>query len=448
MALLDAVQAVVDAVPRDADRAVRVVDALLHEALAHEASDLHLESRRDGLLAKMRLDGRMHVAAWLGLELRDPVLTRLKVMARLVIYQSLAPQDGRFEVQWDGAPTDCRVAFLPTLHGEKVVVRLHTRRRATMALGDLGMSAGLQERVGALLQQSQGAIFLTGPSSSGKTTTIYAMLRELGRLRGDAANIVTLEDPIEADLETVSQTQVRPDQGMTFDQGLRTLLRQDPDVIMVGEVRDAPTAAIAVQAALTGHLVISTVHSGRASGVFARLLNMGIEPFLVASAVRAVVAQRLVRRLCPECRVERMAGNTGTEDSGTGSAQTAGPGNSGTGSARHLGPCLSPNYLPALLAGVARWWEPAGCPACDGMGFRGRTGLFELLENDEGVSDLVLARAPESRIRAYMEGSLEQENSGTENSRSPHSVWTLPRDGAAKVAEGVTAPSEVLAVLA
>ena len=382
------------------NRVVEAVELLLREALRRRASDLHLECKRDDVLVKFRLDGRLHVAARLDRAFRDLFLTRLKVMAQLVIYQTFTPQDGRFEMEWEGRPIQCRVAFLPTLHGEKVVVRLPERRQAEMELQDLGMNDAVRARVERLLRRSQGAVVLTGPSSSGKTTTIYAMLKAIWRLRGESANIATLEDPIEADLGVVSQTQVRADQGMTFEQGLRTLLRQDPDVLMIGEVRDATTAQIAIQAALTGHLVINTIHSGRASGVFARLLNMGVEPYLVASAVMGVIAQRLVRQLCPKCRVER-----------------------------RRPPCEAP---PAPLDKLERWWEPVGCAECEGIGYRGRTGVFEMLEMDEGLRDLVLARAPESRIRALLAAG---------------GIPDLASDAAGKVSLGVTSPEEVLMCL-
>jgi general secretion pathway protein E len=389
-----------EAIPANDNRIVEAVDLLLREALRRRASDLHLECKRDDVLVKFRLDGRLHVAARLDRALRDSFLTRLKVMAQLVIYQTFTPQDGRFEMEWEGRPIQCRVAFLPTLHGEKVVVRLPERRQAEMELQDLGMNDAVRARVERLLRRSQGAVILTGPSSSGKTTTIYAMLKAIWRLRGESANIATLEDPIEADLGVVSQTQVRADQGMTFEQGLRTLLRQDPDVLMIGEVRDASTAQIAIQAALTGHLVINTIHSGRASGVFARLLNMGVEPYLIASAVMGVIAQRLVRQLCARCRVE-------------------------CSGASHEAP-------PAPLDSLQRWWEPVGCEACEGIGYRGRTGVFEMLEMDEGLRDLVLARAPESRIRAFLAAA------GTPD---------LAADVMTKVSEGVTSPEEGLLCL-
>jgi general secretion pathway protein E len=382
------------------NRVVEAVELLLREALRRRASDLHLECKRDDVLVKFRLDGRLHVAARLDRAFRDLFLTRLKVMAQLVIYQTFTPQDGRFEMEWEGRPIQCRVAFLPTLHGEKVVVRLPERRQAEMELQDLGMNDAVRARVERLLRRSQGAVVLTGPSSSGKTTTIYAMLKAIWRLRGESANIATLEDPIEADLGVVSQTQVRADQGMTFEQGLRTLLRQDPDVLMIGEVRDAVTAQIAIQAALTGHLVINTIHSGRASGVFARLLNMGVEPYLVASAVMGVIAQRLVRQLCPKCRAER--------------SRPA---------------CEAP---PAPLDKLERWWEPVGCAECEGIGYRGRTGVFEMLEMDEGLRDLVLARAPESRIRALLAAG---------------GIPGLASDAAGKVSLGVTSPEEALMCL-
>ncbi|HNY26150.1 MAG TPA: GspE/PulE family protein [Candidatus Sumerlaeota bacterium] len=395
------IQPLIDALPRDDNRAVAAVDLLLREALARRASDLHLECKRDGMLVKMRLDGRLHVAARLGLDWRDALLTRLKVMARLIVYRTRTPQDGRLEVEWEGRPVPCRVSTLPTLHGEKVVVRLAESRQAEMNLRDLGMDEDLQDRVGRLLDASQGALLLTGPASSGKTTTIYAMLRAIHQRRGESANIVTLEDPIEADLGIVSQTQVEAEQGLTFESGLRSLLRQDPEVIMIGEIRDAATAQIAIQAALTGHLLISTVHSGRAPGVFVRLIHMGVEPFLAASAIRAVLAQRLVRRLCPDCRQPR--------------------------SSREQGP------LPAPFDTLETWWEPQGCPRCASIGLQGRIALFETLEVDDPLRELILERAPEVRFRELLDAQ------GWEG---------LTRDAKAKIAHGLTSPQEAMLCLA
>ncbi|MBN1866548.1 type II/IV secretion system protein [Candidatus Sumerlaeota bacterium] len=396
MPLLEQIAPLIESVPRDENRAVEVVNRLLNEALRRDASDLHLECKRDALVAKMRLDGRLHVAARIGLDLRSAVLTRLKVMSQLVIYQSSLPQDGRFEMEWQGTPIQCRVAFLPTLHGEKVVIRLPERGRARMELADLGMREDFLKGVEEVLEGAQGAVLLTGPSSSGKTTTIYAMLKALWRMRGEAANIATLEDPIEADLGVVSQTQVRAEQGLTFEKGLRTLLRQDPDVMMIGEMRDAATAHTGIEAALTGHLVISTIHSGRASGVFVRLLDMGVEPYLVASAVRAAIAQRLVRRLCAHCRIER------------------------------------PETPTAPFAGVEKSFGPGSCEACDGIGYKGRTGVFESIRMDDALSRLILDRAPESRLRDLL---------------SRVGNFDMTADLAAKVREGATSVQEALLCL-
>jgi len=395
------IQPRVDALPRDDERAVAAVDLLLREALTRRASDLHLECNRDTLLVKMRLDGRLYVAARFGLDWRDALLTRLKVMARLIVYRTRTPQDGRLEIEWEGRPVPCRVSTLPTLHGEKVVVRLAESRQAEMDLPDLGMDEALQNRVGRLLDASQGALLLTGPASSGKTTTIYAMLRAIHRRRGEAANIVTLEDPIEADLGVVSQTQVEVEQGLTFESGLRSLLRQDPEVIMIGEIRDAATAQIAIQAALTGHLLISTVHSGRAPGVFVRLIHMGVEPFLAASAIRAVLAQRLVRRLCPDCRQPRSSREQGA--------------------------------LPVPFDTLDTWWEPRGCPRCASIGLQGRIALFETLEVDDRLRELILERAPEIRFREHLAAC------GWEG---------LAQDARNKIAQGMISPQEALFRLA
>lgn len=369
------------AIADDENRAIHVVDLLLSRAIQHRASDIHLEAKRSDLLVKYRIDGALLVAAQIESALTNLVLTRLKVLARLVIYQKGAPQDGRIEYRLGDRIHQLRVAFMPTLHGEKAVIRLAEVLDRPLTLDELGMSSDLLCRIRRLIASRQGVILLTGPSSSGKTTTMYAMLLAVYQAGGETVNIATLEDPVEMDLGCISQTPIPSGGEMTYADGLKSLLRQDPDVLMIGEVRDLETARIVVQAGLTGHLVITTIHSGRASSVYTRLLNMGIEPFLVASSVQGTIAQRLVRRLCEQCKQARPVDIE---------------------MRRRLGLDLD-----------APIFEPVGCAVCEGTGYRGRTGVFEILESNEDLQELVLRRSPArelaERARLLTPGDLRRD---------------------------------------
>jgi len=416
-------QADADAVdPKNPDAAVILADWLIARALALRASDIHLHPRARDLLVRFRVDGRLLIAALVPSALGDPLVTRLKVMARLVVYQRTSPQDGRIDWRTETASrtlleklgleqtaessgsgslaTALRASFLPTLHGEDVVIRLPESAAAPLELAGLGMSGPTIERVRGLLALEQGTILLTGPSSSGKTTTIYAMLREIHALRGDAAHVLTIEDPIEQDLPFAGQVTVRADQGLGWTAALRSVLRQDPNVILIGEIRDRETAEIAIQAGMTGHLVISTIHSGRAAGVLVRLIHMNVEPFLVASSVTAVLAERLARRACPSCRkpappdalpeiVERLKKTI--------------PANAAAGSS---GGSLSEGGAHKNSGGAPGFVTAPGCAQCAGTGSRGRTGLFELLAVTPEIRELVLARATEAALqqKAYPGG--------------------------------------------
>ncbi len=374
--LVDAALQQID--PGDPDAAIQLADLLIGAALGAHASDIHIHPVAEGALVRFRIDGRLHVAARVPPVLAEPLVIRLKVMARLVVFQRSTPQDGR--IDWSpeseplhrkevsGAPVALRVAFLPTLHGEDVVVRLPETSRRPLTLDALGMSESTHRQVRRLLQLEQGTFLLTGPSSSGKTTTIYAILRALHRDRGEAAHILTLEDPIEQNLDFAGQVPIRPDQGLDWLTALRSVLRHDPNVILIGEIRDRETAEIAIQAGLTGHFVISTVHSGRAVGVLVRLVHMDVEPFLVASSVTATLAQRLVRRLCPECRV----------------AVAPGP---------ELQSQLGLNEGETL-------WTSRGCEACGSTGSQGRVGVFELLVVGPALREGVMNRRPEATLQS------------------------------------------------
>src|SRR5437899_2637680 len=277
------------------ERTSRLVDLVLHDAVRRAASDVHFEPTHNVVEVRYRLDGVLHRVATLNRELAANLVARLKVLAELLTYRIDIPQEGSIREAAGGFGVEMRVSTFPTIHGEKVVVRLFDPSGRVLDLEELGLAPPLLDAVTGLLRERLGAIFLTGPSGSGKTTTIYACLRHLVQIGGGARHIVTIEDPVEQVLEGVSQAQARPGTEFDFARGLRSLLRQDPEIIMIGEVRDPETAAIAMEAALTGHLVISTLHAGSACGVVSRLLDMGIEPYLLTSSVKGIVNQRLIR---------------------------------------------------------------------------------------------------------------------------------------------------------
>jgi general secretion pathway protein E len=332
------------------ERIGRLVDLLLHHALLLRASDVHLEPTHALVQVRFRIDGVLQPVAVLRRDLAANLVARLKVLAELLTYRQDIPQEGRISNALGQDGVDMRVSTFPTIHGEKVVVRLFDPIGRTFDLEQLGLESGLRAALLKLLRQSSGAILLTGPSGSGKTTTIYACLRYLA---ASGRHIVTIEDPVEQILEGVSQSQARPGTEFDFARGLRSLLRQDPEVILVGEIRDGETAAVAIEAALTGHLVLSTVHSGSACGVLSRLLDMGIEPHLLTSALRGVVNQRLVRRLCLACR--QPEGDI---------------------------------------------WRAAGCPLCAGTGYQGRLLLAELLTLNNDLRRVLLARGDSEALQA------------------------------------------------
>jgi len=376
-----------------------LVDAIIREGIRRRASDIHLEPAGDSLLLRFRLDGVLHPAVAIPTGIPLNAIARVKVLADLLTYQTDTPQEGRIGRDKVGASADLRVASFPTVRGEKVLVRLFDSETELMRLDQLGYPDAIRAAFERHLTTPKGMILLTGPAGSGKTTTIYAALRFILDESGGARHVVTVEDPVEQVLDGVTQTEVRPGVGLTFACCLRSMLRHDPEVIVVGEIRDQETAGIAVEAGLTGHLVISTIHSGTAAGVFTRLLEMGIEPYLVASPVSFVVAQRLIRRLCPACArlVEDEAGLLG---------------------------------LPGDLLGRAR--EAAGCESCFGTGYRGRTVIAEALSMAGAVRERVLARAATDAIHA---AAVEE------------GMRTLGDAAAAAVREGITSPEELRRVL-
>jgi len=378
-----------------------MMDYLLQQATLHQASDVHVVPYRDFVLVRFRIDGILADVAQLGPHLRETVTNRLKVMSQAVSFVHDRPQDGRIDLRVGERDIDLRVAFMPTLHGERIVMRVLDRAELGLGLASLGFSDKQLVLFSDILFRPQGMVILNGPAGSGKTTTIYAALRTILEHSSNASSIYTLEDPIEYDLMNINQTQIEETQGFTFAQGLRTMLRQDPDVIMVGEIRDLDTARIAVQAGMTGHLIITTVHAKQASGVFVRLTEIGLDAHSVASAVTAVIAQRLVRLLCPDCK-RPTAATPGQE-----------------------------TKLGRSLAGQT-FYAPAGCAACHQKGYARRKGVYEILPVDETMRDLIGQRGSPDRIH---HNALER------------GMTTLIENGVRLAREGETSLEEVLRIL-
>jgi general secretion pathway protein E len=367
------------------------VDELIGAAFQFRASDIHITPREEGTRLALRVHGVLEDLDPAPGHLHSQIVSRIKVLGRLTTYQHDRPQDGHFSWQMAGGATDVRVSILPTAHGEKVVLRLPLSGVTAPELDALGVPAPLLVRLRDVLSRPQGVLFFTGPTGAGKTTTIYAGLQHIKKTRGETTQIVTIEDPIEMDLPFLGQTQVNPTVGLTFAQGLRSILRQDPNVIMVGEIRDAETAGIAIRAGMTGHLVLTTLHAESAAGVFARLIDMNVEPFLVASASLACMSQRLVRALCPYCR------------------ETTAP---TVDEARRL----------QQLGARGKWFTSRGCSRCRKTGYLGRAAVFELLVVDPAIRELIHARTPTPQIHEaatrvglpmLLDSALEMARAGT-----------------------------------
>ncbi len=352
-------------VPGNRGSVVQQVDALIASAIRQHASDIHIEPYETCFRVRYRLDGVLHSVCELVPDQRDAIISRLKIMSALDIAEKRRPQDGRIRFEHAGATIDLRVSTLPTDFGEKVVLRILDRSSLCLDLQMLGLSSADLDMVRDAIHLPFGMILVTGPTGSGKTTTLYAALNEMNN---ESINITTIEDPIEYNLWGINQTHVRADIGLTFAHALRTFLRQDPNVIMVGEMRDKETVEIAVRAALTGHLVLSTMHTNDAPSTVVRLMDMGVEPFLVADSVKLLVAQRLVRKICKECRSEYFPDSRLVDRLGIGG-------------------------LPAYL------FTGEGCEQCNGTGFRGRTAIFEVMSITEELAELITCRMPIQEIR-------------------------------------------------
>ena len=374
---------------------IEAVNLLITQAVKSNASDVHLEPHEGSVRVRLRIDGVLEEVTPPSINLYKALASRVKIMSNLDIAEKRIPQDGRFQLQVDQKPLDVRVSVLPTIHGESIVLRLLSQDKKILSLEELGMLEDNLKEYTKAIYQTSGMILVTGPTGSGKSTTLYA---SLSALKTTAKNIITIEDPVEYELNFCRQIPVNPKVNLTFAAGLRSILRHDPDIIMVGEIRDLETATIAVQAALTGHLVFSTLHTNDAVSAITRLVDMGIEPFLVSSCVNLVIAQRLVRVLCPQCKKSRKAV---FEDSPSGKTEI-------------------------------EIYEPAGCQSCLQTGYSGRIGIFELMEMTPEVSQLTVRKANADEI--------------TQVCRK-HGMRFLYDDGWNLVRKGVTSPQELLRVL-
>jgi len=376
---------------------IRLINALLTQAVKQDASDIHIEPFEDRLLVRFRIDGVMREILQPERVLTSLIISRIKIMAKLDIAEKRLPQDGRISLRIAGRPVDVRVSTLPSGHGERVVLRLLDKQAGRLELEHLGMDSKTMQMVDRVISKPHGIILVTGPTGSGKTTTLYAAL---ARLNDASRNIMTVEDPIEYYIDGIGQTQVNTKVDMTFARGLRAILRQDPDIVMVGEIRDLETVQIAVQASLTGHLVFSTLHTNTAIGAITRLRDMGVEPFLLASSVIGVMAQRLVRILCPECKKPHVPDSAECQALG-----------------------LDESTPPTV-------YEPVGCDACNNTGYQGRTGIYEFVEIDDQLRVLIHNGAGEHEMEAH--------------ARSQSA--SIRQDGCRRILNGETSLEEVLRV--
>ncbi len=398
---------------------VKLVSMVIAQAIMDRASDIHIDPEGKNIKVRYRIDGVLREVQTLPREMHAPMVSRIKIMGDMDIAEKRAPQDGRFQarvthtdsgpvvtavfrernaLRMDGDTTvDIRVSTLPVIQGETVVMRILDRTQIIQSLEGLNFSVDMLDRYRRLIARPYGMILVTGPTGSGKSTTLYASVNTLDR---NTNNIVTVEDPVEYQIMGVNQVQVNPKAGVTFAAGLRSILRQDPDIIMVGEIRDVETAEIAIHAALTGHLVFSTLHTNDSAGATTRLIDMGVEPFLIASSAIGIVAQRLVRRLCEHCKKAYQA---------------------------------TPEMLKGLglAAGPVTFYRGEGCPACKSTGYKGRVGIFELMEINDAIRGMIVAKASSTAIKAAAVKS---------------GFKTLRQEGLLKAAAGITSVEEVLRV--
>ena len=401
---------------------IRIVDTLVKHAILQNASDIHIEPDEKEVRVRYRIDGILHEAMTLPKQVRDGIIARIKVLSNLKLDEHRVPQDGRFKLEQDGLKISFRVSILPIFDGEKIVMRLLNESSKGLTLEAMGLSGEGLETIHREIKRPNGMILVTGPTGSGKTTTLYTIMDILNT---PDVNISTVEDPVEYRMPRINQTQVHPQVGLTFAAGLRSLLRQDPDIIMVGEIRDKETMEMAIQAAMTGHLVLSTLHTNSAAGTLPRLIDMGAEPFLVASTANVIMAQRLVRRLCSDCKKEYKMNDKELKT-------------------------LADNYdLDSILTTIKKdeildgklkakdgwadisFYQPVGCERCNHEGYRGRSGIYEVLPVTDDIKKLITQKAT----------SEELENKAKENG-----MLSMINDGFIKAVLGVTSVEEILRV--
>jgi general secretion pathway protein E len=376
---------------------IRLINALFTQAIKQKVSDIHIETYEKRVLVRMRLDGVLQEVLEIQRAIAPLVISRVKVMAKLDIAEKRIPQDGRISLTIANHKIDVRVSTMPSNHGERIVMRILDKKSAQLDLNLLGMHEDDMKKIVELIHNPYGIILVTGPTGSGKTTSLYAMLTDLNEV---SRNILTIEDPIEYDLPGIGQTQVNTKVDMTFAKGLRAMLRQDPDVVMVGEIRDLETAEIAVQASLTGHLVLSTLHTNTALGAIARLNDMGVESFLLSSSLIGLIAQRLIRRLCPACKVKRDLSKAELKLMG-----------------------LKEDNQHQI-------YHPQGCAECNQLGYRGRMGIYEVIVIDDELQGMIHRKESQQKIEKYVRKSMP----------------SIREDGFRRVLEGVTSLDEILRV--
>lgn len=380
---------------------IRLVNLIITRGIKQRASDIHIEPGAADFRVRYRIDGLLKEDLRLPKWIHGAVVSRIKILARLDIAERRMPQDGGFRIRADECEPDLRISALPTQHGEKVVIRILDQGRIAVSLDALGLCVKDLIQVQSFLQRKQGIVLLTGPTGSGKTTTLYAMIQAL---KSETKNIVTVEDPIEYSLEEINQVQVHPEIGLTFATCLRSILRQDPNVILIGEIRDLETAEIAIRAAMTGHLVLSTLHTNDAPATITRLLDIGIPRYLVASSLIGVIAQRLVRCICSRCKIAAPASDEG----------------------------LASLRIPSESVKTTPFYHGKGCPSCNYLGYYGRIGLFEMLEITPPLRELISGRASEQDLRSVALAAQMR------------SLW---EDGLEKLKEGITTLDELLRVV-
>lgn len=382
---------------------IKIVNLIITQAVVEEASDIHIEPMETYYRLRYRVDGELLEKNPIPLQMRAQIVSRMKIMAGMDIAEKRKPQDGHFQIRHQGRQIDLRVSTYPAMTrgrgvNEKIVLRIIDQDGKTLTLDQLGFLSGTLDKFNELIRKPDGIILVTGPTGSGKSSTLYAVLQQVNAFYSNKKNIVTMEDPVESSLEGINQGQINPKAGFTFASGMRSILRQDPDIIMVGEMRDAETCQMAVQAALTGHLVFSTLHTNDAASAFTRLFDMGVQPYLIASTIIGILAQRLVRRICSHCKEEYEPDSVLLQKVG-------------------------------LKQGITMF-RGKGCRFCNNTGYRGRQGIFELLVPDQNVENMVIERASSDQIKQYClkTGGFD----------------TLRRDGLRKVLSGVTTLEQIL----